>query len=631
MFNHILHTVSQEISGENAKNVASEITRFHRIQVSPHYREAAEWCNHTLREYGLYSEVLQYEADGKKMYWSYCFPEEWAIESGTLEIDGSVWAQFRDKKISIIQRSHPVDVEADIVMVDTDDEQAFEGVKGKIVYSPLTLEKIKDQALHHGAVGIITSGIREITMRTRLDIPEATHYFSFWGEKGSGFILSPKEGQKLEKLLKQKSLKGKMTIRSSLYPGYMEVVNAFIPGKTDEEVLIVAHLCHPQPSANDNASGSGALMEVARALQELISTRRLDQPRRGIRFLLVPEISGTVTYLASRQESLRSIIAALNLDMVGENQDLCKSPLLLERTPDAMPSFVNDVAELIFEELTQEIGNLAGTSQYASFKHAVTPFSGGSDHFVLSDPTVGIPCPMIIHWPDLFYHCSLDTPDKLDAAELERVGLLTATYAYFIASAGEPEAQWLATMVCEKAKERIIKTVREILTAPDIEPDAKETPTEDHPTPREMLDYVFKREIKALQSIQNLAPVNTRPLEDELKEMVETETKKLPPVERKMGGKECGWIPKRKYPGPISMRKVLLELPYEEKRAYEKQLQDYADSRVMGTLAIYWTDGKRTLSDINRLVGKEIGKSSLDFLMWYFEYLHTHGLIELQK
>jgi hypothetical protein len=186
-------------------------------------------------------------------------------------------------------------------------------------------------------------------------------------------------------------------------------------------------------------------------------------------------------------------------------------------------------------------------------------------------------------------------------------------------------------MVCEKAKERIIKTVREILTAPDIKPDAKETPTEDHPTPREMLDYVFKREIKALQSIQNLAPVNTRPLEDELKEMVETETKKLPPVERKMGGKECGWIPKRKYPGPISMRKVLLELPYEEKRAYEKQLQDYADSRVMGTLAIYWTDGKRTLSDINRLVGKEIGKSSLDFLMWYFEYLHTHGLIELQK
>ncbi|MBU7032485.1 MAG: DUF4910 domain-containing protein [Theionarchaea archaeon] len=631
MLNHILHAINQEISGENAKNVATEITRFHRIQVSPHFREAAEWCNHTLREYGLSSEILQYEADGEKMYWSYCFPEEWSVESGTLVIDGDVWAQFRDKKISIIQRSHPIDVEAEIVMVSTDDERAFDEVKGKIVYSPLTLEKIKDQALHHGAVGIITSGIREITMRTRLDIPEATHYFSFWGERGSGFILSPKEGEKLEKLLETKSVKGKMIIRSSLYPGYMEVVNAFIPGKTEEEVLIVAHLCHPQPSANDNASGSGALMEVARALQTLIDTHRLDQPRRGIRFLLVPEISGTVTYLASRQGDLNSIIAALNLDMVGENQDLCNSPLLLERTPDAMPSFVNDVAELILEELTQEIGNLAGTSKYASFKHAVTPFSGGSDHFVLSDPSVGVPCPMIIHWPDLFYHCSLDTPDKLDAMELDRVGLLTAAYAYFIASAGEPEARWLATLVCEKAKERIIKEVRNILTTPDVKSENQEPPTEDRPTPHEMLDYILEREVHALQSIQNLSPIDTRSLEDELRDMVETEKQKLPRVERKREEKELGWIPRRKYPGPISTRKVLLELPYEEKRAYEKRLQDFSDGRIMGTLAIYWTDGRRTLSEIHRMVRREMGKSSLDFLMWYFEFLHTQGLIELQK
>jgi hypothetical protein len=623
MFTTIFQTISGEISGDNAKNLASDITRFHRIQVSPHFREAAEWCNATLRDYGLSCDIEQYAADGKKMYWTYCFPREWSIESGTLEIDGDVWTQFRDKKISIIQRSHPLDVEADIVQVDEESDAAFAGVKGKIVYSPLPLEKIKDQALHHGAVGIITSGIRE-TMRTRLDIPEAIHYFSFWGEKGSGFVISPKDGLKLEKKLKKDSVKGKMTIKSSLYPGTMEVINAFIPGTTKEEVLIVAHLCHPQPSANDNASGSGALMEVARALHTLIQSSALDQPRRGIRFLLVPEISGTVAYLASHPKKMDSIIAALNLDMVGENQDLCKSPLLLERTPDATASYVNDVAELIFEELTKEIGNLAGTTKYASFKHAVTPFSGGSDHFVLSDPSIQIPCPMIIHWPDLFYHCSLDTPDKLDAGELKRVGILTATYAYFIASAGEPEAQWLATMVCEKAKERIIKAVREILTSPDTEESSI-------PDPCDALEYIMNREKRVLHSISTLAPVDTQELETELEEMVEAEKKKLPPTKENTEAEECSWIPRRRYPGPISVRKVLLELPYAQKRAYEKQMKDYEDGRVVSTLAIYWADGKRTLSQIDALVRHEIGKSSLEFLKWYFQFLDTHDLIDLKK
>ncbi len=100
------------------------------------------------------------------------------------------------------------------------------------------MEKIKDYALHYEAAGIITSGIREITMRTRLDIPEAVHYYSFWGEKGSGFVISPKQGEKLKKMIQNKkdqnekdgnTLKAKMIIDSVLYPGKMEVVDAFYP------------------------------------------------------------------------------------------------------------------------------------------------------------------------------------------------------------------------------------------------------------------------------------------------------------------------------------------------------------------------------------------------------------------
>ncbi len=636
MFKQLLEIVSTEISGENAKNLASEITRFHRIQVSPHFRKAAQWCEKQLREYGLLADILEFTADGKTMYWSYTLPEEWEIKTATLEIDGSVWAQFRDKKVSVIQRSHPIRSEAEIVIIETDDEEAFEECEGKVVFSPLPLDSIKDFALHYNALGIITSGIREAG-RTRLDIPDAVHYFSFWGEKGSGYVLSPRQEDELEKELKEKKepAKAKMVIESSLYPGKMEVVEAFIPGKTTEEVLVVAHLCHPQPSANDNASGSGALMEVARTLHNLIEKKELEPPRRGIRFLLVPEMHGTVAYLASNEEKIDHLVAAINLDMVGENQDLCKSSLLIERTPDALPSFVNDLAEIILEELTHEIGNLSNTSKYASFKHAVTPFSGGSDHYILSDPSVGIPCPMVIHWPDLFYHCSLDTPDKLDPAELERVGKLTATYTYFIANAGEKEAEWLALMVCEKGKERISKEVRGILTdasekenrekrRKDFEEKEKEI------NPHNFLDYLLTREISALQSVKNLAPMNTEPLEEELKNFVVTEKEKIPEITEEKG-EECTWIPHRKYPAPISTRKVLLEIPFEEKRVYEKKRKEYKDRRIMENLAVYWSDGKRTLSQIDTLVRMEIGRSSLEYLKWYFEFLEKHGLIELER
>ena len=58
-------------------------------------------------------------------------------------------------------------------------------------------------------------------------------------------------------------------------------------------------------------------------------------------------------------------------------------------------------------------------------RYTETAFSAGSDHYILSDPTVGIPSPMIIHWPDRFYHSSHDTPDKCDPRSLARKALPT--------------------------------------------------------------------------------------------------------------------------------------------------------------------------------------------------------------
>jgi hypothetical protein len=75
----------------------------------------------------------------------------------------------------------------------------------------------------------------------------------------------------------------------------------------------------------------------------------------------------------------------------------------------------------------------------------------------------------------------------------------------------------------------------------------------------------------------------------------------------------------------------MLDIPFEEKRAYEKNQDAYPDSRVIGNLAVYWADGKKTLSEIDNLITMEIGRSSLDYLKFYFEFMEKHGMVELER
>lgn len=137
-------------------------------------------------------------------------------------------------------------------------------------------------------------------------------------------------------------------------------------------------------------------------LHKLIDDKRLPEPRRSLVFTWVPEMTGTYAWLNEVEGEIPEMVAALNLDMVGEKQDVTGSSLLVERTPEATPSFVNSLMEAIYDEVKKQASNLGGSSEYPLFRHAVTPFSGGSDHYVYSDPTVCVPCPMIIQWPDKF-------------------------------------------------------------------------------------------------------------------------------------------------------------------------------------------------------------------------------------
>jgi Zn-dependent M28 family amino/carboxypeptidase len=50
------------------------------------------------------------------------------------------------------------------------------------------------------------------------------------------------------------------------YATRIPLVTARLAGESEREILVVSHLCHPRPGANDNASGAAAALEAARTL-----------------------------------------------------------------------------------------------------------------------------------------------------------------------------------------------------------------------------------------------------------------------------------------------------------------------------------------------------------------------------
>ena len=680
MFKRVFDKLEKEVSGDIAFNFVSEISRHHRIQASPGIRAAVEYAVEALKGHGLEATVHEYPADGETYYWSSLQFREWACRDAELRLtqpekEARVLARWSESKLSLIQRSHPTPggcCEAEVVVLEKgEEEKDYRGldVAGKVVLTNGDLDRVRELAVEQrGAIGVIYDGtwVRPPAL-VEGELDDALRYTSFWWAGGErpcfGFVVTPRTGRWLRGLVrKQRRTKEPVKVwakvDSSLYEGSMENAVATIPGETEEEVVVVAHICHPQPSANDNASGSGAAMEAARAIGRLVATGKLDRPRRAIRFTLVPEMAGSYAFLAETEGRIPRMVAALNLDMVGERQDVCGGPLIVERTPEATPSFVNSLMEAIYDEVKAEAGNLGGSAKYALFRHAVTPFSGGSDHYVYSDPTVGVPCPMIIQWPDKFWHTSFDTLDKVDPEMLGRVALMTATYAYFIASAGVEEAIWLASEVAAREKRRLVAEVQAHVTGAIRAAEGADEPgrglAEALSRLRGRVSYRLGRCVEAVRSVGRLAGGDQRytAIEERLVSGLESaaraeeklargvlldysEARGLAPLPtvrrrlRKLEREAAGIVPRRLFRGPVSTRPWARRLSGEDREGLWRFGRRFKDvNRVLGTLAVYWADGERSLLEISRLVELETGSTNLEYLVGHFGWLRRMGLVE---
>jgi aminopeptidase YwaD len=670
-----LEPIWQAYSGDAAWQIVSDLSRFHRIQASPGFRQAAHWIYQRLQRDGLDAEILSYPAADNASFWAWPGFQEWDCTGATLHLiepgeKAGLLAEYRSCPISVIQRSAPFEGKAEVVVLHDGDEAAdYDGldVAGKVVLTHGDLRRVQELAVEQrGAVGVLFDGMRMVPpVRPEGDLADARQYTSFWwgpdARRCFGFVLTPRQGQALRRLVEQDETPVWVRARvdSRLYDGALEVVSATIPGTEHGEVVVAAHLCHPSPSANDNASGAAAALEAATTLHSLIADGTLGRPRRTIRFLWMGEMYGMAAYLSGRESDLDSLVAGINLDMVGEDQDQTGSSWLVERPPDAASSFATDLllrlrAELpALKNMAGVFPSHAGIGAMPLYRQTEAPFSGGSDHYILSDPTVGAPTPMLIQWPDRFYHTSADTPDRTDPRSLARAGTLAAAYAYWLAAAGPAEVTWLGYEMAAGFRARLASTAQAAVTEAWALTDAGELAQAKVDLDRQ-LAYLLDRHEAALGTLERLAPVECliASLCGEARQGAERELSQaagavdllattlgvepLPDApQRTLDADEeraANLIPVRQIRGPIPLHNHLGRLDeadVERWRANTKSHRGRAHN-TLTTLALYWADGSRSVLEIADLVELETGLRDVELLLTYFSLLEKLDFVAMQ-
>ena len=661
MYQDLLNTIGRAFSGAAAKRSTATIARYHRIQASPGYRAAAEWVLAALQEAGLDARVERYPANLHERFWTLPSFQEWDCRSATLDWikpDGPQrLCDYRASAISIIQRSVSAAGEFEVVDVGAGRPQDYEGldVAGKLVLSRTSPAQTYRQAVQkRGAAGVLFDHIDATAPgRSRTDLPDARQYASFWwGEEnptGWGFVLTPRQGDAIRTAL---AAAEKVTMRvhidARLYDGEMENVIATIPGSGDGALLATAHLCHPQDFANDNASGAAALLETAVTLHRLIAAGELPPPRRTLIFLWIPEMTGTYAWLSRHESLIPDIVAGVNLDMVGENQAKTGSTLLIDSPPAAMASFAPALLSRLRDALlTQAFSFQQVITPLPLVRSKTIPFSGGTDHMVTSDPTVGIPSPTLIQWPDSFYHTTADTMEMVDEKSLWLAGTLAGSYLMWLANAGREDALWLGWEMVHRYEVDLAAFVGDSLAAlTDLSP-------ADAARAWAALDagVSFRQDCMsaALESLLQLAP-----LENDLLSLVgdmnaltdglldrarhQVRPRSLPPLspssdDEAWRRRASAIIPQRLYRGPImemgSPRQLFAfdEADIETWRGLYRQVPHW---RLVRVFAEYWTDGQRDLAEIARLTALESGQNAGPAIETWFRLLEKAGLMVMQ-
>jgi len=667
----LLEAIQNEVSGERAWDMVSKISRFHRIRgggEGSDYNRCVEYLANELKKIGLTEVAIKsYRADGFKKYFLWNSLVGWRVKEAELwlvEPYKKLLARYSDQAVSLMPYSQGGEMESEVIYVGagkSDADYENKDVKGKLVFATGGGGSAvhRQAVLNRGARGVI---VGPSDREDRLQYPDLieVNRLSPTGEErektGFGFALSRRQEKELISLFKAgEKVKMRAKVEAELFDGEMPVLEAKIMGSEhpSQEIIIMGHLDHYKPGANDNASGSAGMVEMARNIQALVNRGEIPPPKRTLRFLWLPEMHGAIAYLTEHQDLKDKGIAGMNLDMIGEDYALCQANFNLTCAPYSVPGYINDV-------LINLLGWLEGRAFYSPrgsryrFNFRVNPYSGGSDHVMFNDSSFSIPTPMLGHG-DVFHHTSLDTPDKCDPTEMKRIISLALAATLLLANADDEDAIKIAREVYSQARlrmaERTKKSIRllhqyarnpekskhlaelyfNIINYPQVQSNIESANLREvkelchSETSREMIEQsakdLYRQVASEKEKIQFMYDLLTRQYHIKKEEFQPTDWYK----------RASSLSPQRFFQGPLPWNYLREKLSEEDYRWYAEKRQKAGGAYGSKTYEIVnLMDGKRSLLDIRHIVSCEYDETDMEFVLHFAQDLEKIGLVKFK-
>ncbi len=222
-----------------------------------------EGVRETLRRLKRYIDVALHEVPSGTQVFDWTVPKEWNIRDGYVKnAAGERVIDFQESNLHVVSYSVPV-------------------------RTRMSLAELKEHLF------------------SIPEHPDWVPYRTFYYREQWGFCISHRQLQSLEE--------GEydVCIEASLAPGHLTYGEYYLPGATDDEVLISCHVCHPS-LCNDNLSG----IVVAAFLAKHVLAR---SRRYSYRFLFIPGTIGSITWLSRNEARVGRIRHGLVLSCLGDS------------------------------------------------------------------------------------------------------------------------------------------------------------------------------------------------------------------------------------------------------------------------------------------------------------------------
>ncbi len=476
--------IINEASGERAMHHVLELVPYPRVRPRSEYEgyfRESEVMARFAREYG-YSSVEIESFPSQQRLWQPSQGELWMIEPEVRKL-----YDIDDVAVSLAANSDSGEVTAEVIDVGVgarNEDYDRKDVGGKIVLGSagaMALQRLG--VFERGAVGVLSyNSLRPDSYPDEIPSQSVSSNPPEGKKAGFGWSIAPRVAREISAILSRgQKVVLKSVIKAETFPGELEVVHATIPGdgSRDQDIVVSGHLYegYIKQGANDDNSGCAVTLEMGRAYIRLVKEGKLPPPKRTIHFLWVPEITGTNAWLNKHEDIKKRIIADLNFDMEGLRLSTSASFWVLHRTPDTFPSFLNDVSASIMEfvaNLNRErvryrangyrfsLPVVSPNGSQDPFYISIEKHYGASDHVTYMQH--GIPAVMFITWPDMWYHSSQDTPDKLDPTQFKRVAVVGIGAMSVLASAEDEMAMKVAAECLARGSERMGEAERKGLS-----------------------------------------------------------------------------------------------------------------------------------------------------------------------